>query len=149
MTASHPVSSHVLVASQLAGVVGCCVPYPDPARGPVLALALCVAGAGLGLAALWHNRPGNFSVYPEPRRGARLVTSGPYSLVRHPMYAALVSMTAGIALYNAGATNAVAFGLVAVVVAIKARREERHLLARFAEYEGYAARTRRFVPLLY
>ena len=72
----HPPLSHALVTAQFAGLALCCLPLGATTRSPY-ALGLCLIGALLGIATLLYNRPGNFSVYPEPRQGARLVTSGP------------------------------------------------------------------------
>jgi len=141
--------SHLLVAIQLAGVLGCIYPFDPGAHGPVYLLVMSVAGMALGATTLWHNRIGNFGIYPEPRPRTTLVTSGPYRLVRHPMYAALLLVTAGAALYNRGLLNFIALALVTAAVVAKARLEERYLGRRFPEYAAYRARTRRFVPLLW
>jgi protein-S-isoprenylcysteine O-methyltransferase Ste14 len=140
--------SHLQVGAQLAGVALATFPFPAPERGPAAALTLCLAGAVLGIVTLAHNRVGNFSIYPEPKTGARLITTGPYALVRHPMYAALMLMMAGIAARNAQPLNWLGLALVVTAVATKAAREERFLRARFEGYEAYRARTRWFVPYL-
>ncbi len=139
-------ASHLLVTCQFAGLALACLPLA-PQRSPAW-LVLCAAGALLGFAALWFNRPGNFSVYPQPKAGTRLITAGPYRYVRHPMYSALLLMVAGIAFFNGHWLNYV--GALAVLVAVggKARKEEDYLLARFAGYREYAARTGRFVPFV-
>ncbi len=139
--------SHIQVAAQLAGVLLACYPVGLVNRGAPWWLALCLPGALFGLWALWHNRIGNFSVYPEPRDNAHLVTSGPYRLVRHPMYSALVLMMLGIAGYNGHILNLVGLVLVVVAVTTKAVREERYLQARFSGYADYARATPRFLPI--
>jgi protein-S-isoprenylcysteine O-methyltransferase Ste14 len=140
--------SQLQVATQLAGVALATFPFAAAERGPVAALALCLAGAVLGVVTLAHNRIGNFSIYPEPKAGARLITTGPYALVRHPMYTALMLMMAGIAVRNAQALNALGLALVVTAVVSKAAREERFMRARFDGYEAYRGRTRWFVPWL-
>jgi protein-S-isoprenylcysteine O-methyltransferase Ste14 len=77
-----------------------------------------------------------------------LVTDGPYSRVRHPLYASLVLWAAAqpLLLSNviAGWSGAVA---VALIWLIRVPREERLMLERFgAEYEQYMARTGRLIP---
>ena len=106
------------------------------------------AGIALGVTTLCFNRIGNFSIYPRPRSGARLVTEGPYRWIRHPMYSALMLMMIGIAGYNGHWSNAAGAVLVAAVVVIKATIEERMMLDAFAGYAGYRARTRRFIPFV-
>lgn len=145
---SHPTSSHLLVWIQLLGVAAACWPIGWVNAGSRAALLLVALGVGVGLVTLYFNRPGNFSIYPELKPGYRLVTQGPYRVVRHPMYLALALMTIGIAAYNGHWLNyAGALTVVAVVVA-KASREERYLLESSPAYADYASRTWRFVPLI-
>ena len=95
-----------------------------------------------------HNRPTNFSIFPEPRANARLVTTGPYAYVRHPLYVALIVFAAGVALgWNTPIHWSAAVAL-AIILDRKSRREEQLLRARFPAYESYAARTPRLVPRL-
>jgi protein-S-isoprenylcysteine O-methyltransferase Ste14 len=77
-----------------------------------------------------------------------LVTDGPYSRVRHPLYASLVLWAAAqpLLLPNviAGWSGAVA---VALIWLIRVPREEQLMLESFgAEYEQYMARTGKLIP---
>ncbi|MDH3451872.1 MAG: isoprenylcysteine carboxylmethyltransferase family protein [Gammaproteobacteria bacterium] len=138
--------SHVLVIAQLSGVAVAC--FPTSTQGSYAWLLLCVLGALLGIATLYFNRPGNFSVYPEIKRDAALIMTGPYRFVRHPMYCALVTMMVGIAIYNGGWLNALGAMLVTAAVVAKANKEEQLLRSRFPQYAHYAASTGRFFPRL-
>jgi len=149
MTPERRPLSHLLVFLQLIGVALSCYPVGLTNRGPWSALALCVLGTAGGVYALLHNRIGNFGVYPEPRPGTALVTTGPYRWIRHPMYSSLLVMMAGVAVFNLAPVNFLGLSLVAAAVAAKASIEERLLTQRFPQYCAYAARTRRFVPFLY
>jgi protein-S-isoprenylcysteine O-methyltransferase Ste14 len=79
---------------------------------------------------------------------ARLVRSGPYRYVRHPVYLGAMLEALGFALtFDAtfGLTTALALFCPAEVA--RARFEERYLAARFgAEYAAYAEDVRGFVP---
>lgn len=145
----RPLSSHLLVLGQLGCVAFCCYPPGWRNTGTPWWLLLCLAGALLGVIVLFYNRPGGFSIYPEPRQSAGLITQGPYKLVRHPMYTALMLMMIGAAAYNGYWLNFLAaFGLITIVT-IKALREEKILPAVFAEYPAYAVTTKRFIPFIY
>jgi len=140
--------SHLQVAGQLAGLALCCYPVGLVNRGAAAWLLLCLAGSAFGLWALFHNKVGNFGIYPEPKANASLITSGPYRLVRHPMYSALLVMMSGIVGYNGHILNLLGLVLVAGAVVSKALREEALLSHRFPEYARYAHDTPRFFPRL-
>lgn len=123
-------------------------PWPS---WPVLALAavLAAAGAALGLAAMAANRPGNFNIHPAPREGAHLVVHGPYRRIRHPMYAAVLLMTAAAAVMAASLPAAAAWAALLAVLLAKSGLEERWLAAHHAGYAAYCRRTHRLLPGLY
>jgi protein-S-isoprenylcysteine O-methyltransferase Ste14 len=80
-------------------------------------------------------------------RGQRVIDGGPYAYVRHPMYAALVVLTAGMALLLGSWLALAPAGLVVVVLGARIRLEERVLTAGLDGYAAYAARvTARLVP---
>jgi protein-S-isoprenylcysteine O-methyltransferase Ste14 len=69
--------------------------------------------------------------------------------VRHPIYLGVLLSALGWALLKA---SVVALGLaigLAVLLDLKARREEAWLDERYPDYADYARRTRRFVPGIY
>lgn len=94
-------ASWTLVALQFA-LIAVIVVTTQPVGRPLVvgaAVALLVASAAVGVAALAANRPGNFNIRPEVKDRARLVTHGIYARVRHPMYSAvLLAMLAFVAL---------------------------------------------------
>ena len=119
-------------------------------RSLTLPAGLFLTAAGiLGLWTLWHNRPGNFRIHPDLHPHTRLVTTGPYHWMRHPMYASLLLTLAGTTVVTVHPLSGLGWILVAVAVAQKARIEERLLRARFPEYAPYATRTARIVPGFY
>lgn len=111
--------------------------------GAILLLAVAVL---LGSWTLVHNRPGNFNVRPEPKGDGRLVTTGPYRHVRHPMYAALLLFAAAVVLAYADPWKSAALALLFAVLWKKSDLEEGYLRARYPQYAAYAARVRRFLP---
>jgi protein-S-isoprenylcysteine O-methyltransferase Ste14 len=117
---------------------------------PVVALVGTVVFAlSLLLFYRTHRDLGRFwSVTLEIRQSHRLITTGVYRHVRHPMYSAffLWAIAQALLLPNwiAGPAGLVGFG---TLFAFRVGREERMMEATFGEaYRAYAARTRRVVP---
>jgi protein-S-isoprenylcysteine O-methyltransferase Ste14 len=78
-----------------------------------------------------------------------LVTKGPFSYVRHPLYASLVWMLVGAALIYANWLLLAADLLVFLpFMNLRAGQEETALKERLAGYDVYCARTGRFLPRL-
>ncbi|HEY1255324.1 MAG TPA: isoprenylcysteine carboxylmethyltransferase family protein [Terracidiphilus sp.] len=77
-----------------------------------------------------------------------LITSGPYSLARHPIYTGLLTGFLGVAIALAQLRGLVAFALVFIALALKLRLEEQWMRLQFgAAYEQYARRVPALVPL--
>jgi protein-S-isoprenylcysteine O-methyltransferase Ste14 len=77
-----------------------------------------------------------------------LITSGPYRIVRHPIYSSMFGMltATGLAVSQPLAIP-IAIVLFAAGTAIRVRSEERLLREAFpAEYEAYARRVRAIIP---
>jgi len=79
----------------------------------------------------------------------RLITSGPYAFVRHPIYTGLLLAVFGSALAAGTVEAIVSFCIVVPAYIIKWRREERLMRQEFgAAYEEYARNTKAIIPYL-
>lgn len=111
-------------------------------------------GAALGMVSLpllaWTQQAlgSDFSTTLHVRREHRLVTSGPYYYVRHPMYAALfLSMAAILLLTRNWLVGGVPLVGLCVVVFLRVEREERVMIEKFGDaYRDYVKHTGRFLP---
>jgi len=116
--------------------------------GPLAAGVVCLV-IGLWLFYRSHADLGtNWSITLEVREEHRLITTGVYRGVRHPMYSALVLYAVGQALvipnWAAGPSNLLA---LALLLALRISAEERMMNDRFGdEYAAYSARTKRLIP---
>lgn len=114
-------------------------------RDGLVLFADLLATAGLaysvwGLAYLRRS----FSIIPEARR---LVTGGPYSLSRHPVYVGEIATAIGVNLATGGWLSAVAVAYFIVCEVLRMGWEERILAKAFpAEYPQYARRVPRYLP---
>jgi protein-S-isoprenylcysteine O-methyltransferase Ste14 len=87
-------------------------------------------------------------LYIGGRKSAEIVATGPYSVVRNPLYFFSTIAAAGVGAQTGSITVAVAATvLCAISFYIVALREESHLKGLFGEpYHAYLARVPRFVP---
>ena len=114
---------------------------PWPRAIGLVVLVVATAGtiwARVALGDLWSSR-----VVTKRSHGLR--TSGPYRLMRHPIYAGILAMLVGTALTQGLGRWIALLTAVALAVAARIRAEER-LLTR--EFPGEYARYRRQVPAL-
>jgi protein-S-isoprenylcysteine O-methyltransferase Ste14 len=125
-------------------------PFP-----PEISLAgFLILTAGLGIV-LWSRLTLGKMYFVSTMLGAqlfaghRLVTSGPYAVVRHPLYSGFfVAATGGVLLWQTW--TAVFFLAIGLVFLARAVREERALANQFgAEWEEYRRRTPMFLPRLF
>lgn len=118
---------------------------PSEAASPGLVLAgelIAVAGcAWMLVAALALGRC--FGILPEARG---LVTTGPYELVRHPLYLGELAAMAGLLIASPSLRNLAAGGAFAGAQFARMHLEEAALTREFPEYADYASRTPRLVP---
>jgi len=90
------------------------------------------------------------SVRLQTDRGQTVITSGPYRLVRHPMYVGAILMYFANPLIWGSVWALVLSGIVACLMIARTAMEDRTLRRELAGYEAYAARTRyRLLPGLW
>ena len=116
-----------------------------PLEVQILACLLVLIGNAFAVYILLHLGR-SFSILPESRK---LVTSGPYQIVRHPLYLAEAVATLGALI---AFLSPWAFALVAVQITLQIVRihyEEKVLRETFSEYDDYAKKTWRLIPGIY
>jgi protein-S-isoprenylcysteine O-methyltransferase Ste14 len=108
----------------------------------LLADSVVLVGCVLCIACLgWLGR--SFSVMAQARK---LVTGGPYRLVRHPLYACEAVMLAGIIMRNPSALALMIAAIALCFQYLRIRNEEAVLASTFPEYVSYALRTPMLLP---
>jgi len=120
--------------------------HVPPALGWLMA-ALAAAGLLLALSAratlgrLW-------SAAVTRKAGHRIVDTGPYALVRHPIYTALLMGGTAVAVAKGTPIALAGLALMAIGYVLKARVEERFLAAELGEraYAAYRSRVPMLIP---
>ncbi len=113
-------------------------------------LVMFAAGWWLMTAAMVANAFAALVVRHQTERHQRVIDSGPYRFVRHPMYSAVIPLTIGMALWLGSYAAAIAALVPTAVVVIRLLLEEKFLRRELAGYEQYTTRTRyRLIPFVW
>jgi protein-S-isoprenylcysteine O-methyltransferase Ste14 len=114
-------------------------------------IGAAVTVAGL-LFAVWARQylGSNWSSAVTIKQGHELITTGPYALVRHPIYTGILSGFLGTAIALSQVRGFIGFVLILLVLLPKLRKEEEWMRSQFGEtYDTYAHRTAVLVPYLF
>ncbi len=104
--------------------------------------ALLIVGNALCVAILLRLGR-SFSIMPEARK---LVTTGPYAIIRHPLYCAEAIAMLGAFIQFASLPAAAMFGAQFLFQIQRMRNEEAVLERAFPDYAAYKARVARLIP---
>lgn len=119
-----------------------------PLRSLVVATGFAVLGASFVLAMWARKHLGrNWSGAISANVDHQLIRTGPYRVLRHPIYSGLIGMCIGTALVSGELHALVAVAIIGTAYVRKIRLEERHLSALFgAEYDEYRRRSWALLP---
>ncbi len=110
---------------------------------------LLLAGVLLFIAAIFRLGP-NLTPVPYPKEQGTLIETGPYRLVRHPIYSGVILGVFGWALLVHGWITLGYAIVILVFLDIKSRREEKWLQEKFQDYASYQKRVaHKLIPFLY
>lgn len=119
-----------------------------PRTEPVDIAGIAITLAGLALAVWARVHLGrNWSSAPMIKEGHQLIRSGPYRLVRHPIYSGLLLASIGTFLANGKVRGIIGVVLIYFALVIKSRIEEEFMARTFgSEYEDYRRTTGAILP---
>lgn len=110
--------------------------------------SICVLGLLMTLWARW-TLGRNWSSNVTFKQGHELIRTGPYRLVRHPIYTGILMMALGTALDIGQLRCWLALPLMTSAFSIKLKQEERLLLRHFPqEYPTYKRQVKALVPFV-
>jgi protein-S-isoprenylcysteine O-methyltransferase Ste14 len=145
----HVVLANVALMLEMAPIYG--LGRLLPLSAPIMAAGLAVEAMGL-LLAIWARRHlgRNWSGEITIKVEHQLIRSGPYKLLRHPIYTGLLAMYAGAALVTGEWLAMVGLAMAAFAYWRKIRLEEVNLNVAFgADYDAYRQETWALVPGLF
>lgn len=115
---------------------------------PWSALLLSLPGIVLAVWAWATVGPQHLRVHPATTQGTQFIQSGPFALVRHPMYSGTLWFTAAILLSGFVWWRALLWFTLLLVLMAKAAEEERAMQDRFGQYQQYRKKVGRLIPRL-
>jgi protein-S-isoprenylcysteine O-methyltransferase len=121
---------------------------PQSAGSAYAGLALTIAGAGF---AIWARvfLGGNWSSSVTIKENHKLVRTGPYSLVRHPIYSGFLLAMTGTAIAVGEARGFLALILAFLAWRLKSRVEEGFMIEQFGgAYEEYERHVKALIPFV-
>jgi protein-S-isoprenylcysteine O-methyltransferase Ste14 len=121
---------------------------PESKSAAYAGLALTIAGAAF---AIWARLflGGNWSSSVTIKEDHKLVRTGPYALVRHPIYSGFLLAIAGTAIAVGEARGFLAIILAFLAWRLKSKVEEGFMIEEFgAEYEEYQRHVKALIPFV-
>ncbi len=94
-------------------------------------------------------RQSKLNVFPEVRKGTIIIMTGPYRLIRHPMYISVILFTIAQLLDKTTYLRALILIVLIVDLIIKIGFEEKMLIEKFPEYQKYIDGTKKLLPYIY
>jgi len=111
----------------------------------VIASSICLVGTAMSIFVLTHLGR-SYSLMAEARR---LVTTGPYGIIRHPLYV-MEELAAFAILIQFLSFNTVIIFLVHALIQFQRMKNEEAVLEKaFPEYQAYKLSTARLIPRVY
>ncbi|HEY1836418.1 MAG TPA: isoprenylcysteine carboxylmethyltransferase family protein [Rhizomicrobium sp.] len=114
----------------------------------IAGVALCAVGVGIAIAArIQIGR--NWGMPMARKENPELITTGPYAVIRHPIYTGFLLAMLGSAL-GESIVWLVPFAIAGLYFTASAFREEKTMAEQFPEqYAAYRARTKMLVPFVF
>lgn len=122
---------------------------PSTAMVAYIGVALTIAGIAFAIWARFFLGT-NWSATPSIKQGHELVRSGPYAIVRHPIYSGFLLGLLGTAIYAGDFRALAAFGIVLIGLKWKSLTEESLMQQQFgAQYVDYKRQVKGIIPFVW
>jgi protein-S-isoprenylcysteine O-methyltransferase Ste14 len=103
----------------------------------------------LALWAFFVMKASRLNVFPDVLSGAILIRKGPYRIIRHPMYLAVILFALSILFMFFSGIRLTTFLLLILDLLVKIEYEEKLLEAELDGYKEYKLNSYKLIPLLY
>lgn len=142
------IKSLILVIIQVAAIVILCVTD----RAFCLEIPLFSVQVASIILLIWtwiHLHPGKFHILPDVMKDAKLITTGPFRFIRHPMYLGLFLYLLPLVIEYFSYLRLAVLIIFVINMIIKMYYEEKLMLLKFPQYAEYMKHSKRIVPYIY
>jgi len=94
------------------------------------------------------NKLSNFNITPEIKEKAKLITTGAYAYIRHPMYFAVLLIMLGVVTTHFNLTSGLIYLGLILILFLKAQKEEKLWSQKSTAYKKYMKTTKMFIPFI-
>ena len=148
LNAKNKVKSYSLIFIQFAAIAILLVSDSVFIDNLIL-LIIQISGLFLGIWALYVMGRGNINIPPDLKENIKLTQKGPYKVIRHPMYSAIILTLFPLVIENFSIFRLIIFIILIADLVYKLHWEEKMLLKRFPEYSTYQKKSSRIIPFIY
>lgn len=116
-----------------------------------VAVSSLISGIVIIVLSVQYIRPENLNIYASPTNATFVCTSGPYELVRHPLYGGLVALSLGLAMITNSMERTVLTALLFWILDQKINYEEKELIRVHGQkYQDFIESTpQKLIPLIH
>ena len=90
-----------------------------------------------------------FNVAPELLPGSRIITSGPYKYIRHPMYTTVLGTTLTVVIFSFTYFLLMIWLILLITLLMKLFYEESLIEKEFGGYADYKSKSKRIIPFIF
>lgn len=138
----------ILTLIQYSTLTAFLIMTPYIAKG-ILWQIIEIIGGVVGVWAIVVMQHSKINIAPAPRANAHLITNGPYRLIRHPMYMAIILTLTPLIITHYDPIRAIILGILYINLIFKLLFEEGLLKQYFEGYPEYMKKTWRLLPWVF
>lgn len=112
-------------------------------------IVMILLGFAVGLWAIQTIRLGNFNISPLAKPGGIMIAHGPYQIVRHPMYTAILLVCWPLVIGHFSWLRLVLVVGLTLVLVVKLYIEESYLKKAFIAYREYTLTSKKLIPFVW